>query len=393
MVRWMLILRPAVVTATLGVAMLILPRETINKTPIAAVVFGTYLLTFLYWLVQNFSGLSRPLLAVQVALDILTITIIIHYTGGSDSSFVGFYFLSIMCAALFFRRLITFLYSLLAITVYLSYLGYFGHLFSPTNLETAERQVLYLQALLYSILMFTVGLFSSYYTERLFRKDTALSSALKMLKDARLDTSDILQSMNNGLIAFDMTGRIMYSNNAALNILQIDRNAAGKSFHLLFSERAEELSAIISRELEEKSSGSEEEISILDRKGNVFPVGLTTVPLFDTDGGRRGLIVNFKDLTEKQKLIEMLRQSDRMAAIGELSASIAHEIRNPLASLCNAVELLSEEVQSQTGQVSRLLGVIEKESARLHRITTEFLKFARLKSPDIRSVELGKCIR
>ncbi len=391
-VRWMLILRPAVVTATLGVAMLILPREAINKTPIAAVVFGTYLLTLLYWLTQTVSGLSRPLLAAQIAFDILLITIIIHYTGGSESSFVGFYFLSIMCAALFFRRLITFIYCILTVTVYFSYLAQFGHLFGPTDLEPAARQGILLQALLYGILMFAVGLFSSYYTERLYHQDTVLSSALRMLRDARLDTSDILQSMNNGLIAFDMSGRVMYFNAAAMHILQLDPNAAGKPYKPQFSGRAEELTAIVSRELADNSSGSEEEIQITDRNGVPFPVGLTTVPLFDTDGGRRGLIVNFKDLTEKQKLIQMVRQSDRMAAIGELSAAIAHEIRNPLASLCNAVELLSEEMQAQSGQVSRLLRVIQKESDRLHRITTEFLKFARLKTPEMRPVNLRKCI-
>ena len=392
LVRWMLILRPTIVTATLGVAMLILPREAIDKFPIAVVVFGTYLLSLLYWTTQKISGISLSLLATQIAFDIFIITIIIHYTGGYDSSFVGFYFLSIMCAALFFRRLVTFLFSLQAMVFYVSYLLLFTNVFGSTFIDAAARKSVFLQAILYSILMFAVGFFSSYYTERIARKDTALSSALKLLKEARLDTSDILQSMNNGLIAFDMSGRVMYLNLAARRILQLEGVSGGERYDKLFGDRAAELKAVITHELAENSSGEDEEVEILDRSGVPIPIGLTTVPLYDTDGSRRGLIVNFKDLTEKQKLVEMIRQSDRMAAIGELSAGIAHEIRNPLASICNAAEILSEEIGSQNVQVSRLISVIMKESDRLQRISSEFLKFARMKSPDIQSVELRKVV-
>lgn len=391
-VRWMLILRPAVVTATLGVAMLILPDGMIDKFPVGVVVFGTYLLTFLYWLTQRLSGISRTLLATQITFDIIIITVIIHYTGGYDSSFVGFYFLSIMCASLFFRRIVTFLFSLFAVTVYLSYLGLFTPVFGAEFPDIAARHGIYLQALLYGVLMVAVGLFSSYYSERLIRKDTALSSALRLLREARLDTSDILQSMNNGLVAFDMSGRVMYSNQAAMKILRIAPGSLAEGYDSLLSGRAPALAGIIRRELSARSSGTEEEIEITDAHGNPIPIGLATVPLYDTEGGRRGVIVNFKDLTEKQKLVEMIRQSDRMAAVGELSAAIAHEIRNPLASLCNAVELLTEEVDDRNGKVPRLVGIIERESARLQRITTEFLKFARLRDSEIQAVNLRAAV-
>ncbi len=77
-----------------------------------------------------------------------------------------------------------------------------------------------------------------------------------------------------------------------------------------------------------------------------------------------------------------------MAAIGGLSAAIAHEIRNPLASICNAVEMLSEHIEVKDDHDARLLAVIEKESARLQRISTDFLHFARMKQPDIAPVDL-----
>jgi two-component system, NtrC family, sensor histidine kinase PilS len=391
-VRWMLILRPAIVTATLGAAMLLLPRETIDKFPIAVVLFGTYILTLLYWMTLRISGISRPLLAVQIAFDIFIITIIIHYTGGYDSSFVGFYFLSVMCASLFFRRIVTFIFSVQAVIFYIVYLCLRGPLLGSPFCSDSLRQSVMLQAILYSILIIGVGFFSSLYTEKLIVKDTALNSALKKLSVAALDTSNILQSMANGLIAFDMSGRIMYFNHAAEKILQIDRTSVQDTYRSVFAKSAPKLVKILDLGLDQNSYGSEEEIEILDRNGIPIPLGLTTVPLFDTDGSRRGVIVNFKDLTEKKKLIEMLRQSDRMAAIGELSAAIAHEIRNPLASICNAVELLVEDMETRDPQAARLLSIIEKESDRLQRISSEFLKFARLKTPDVQPLELKKAI-
>lgn len=391
-IRWMLILRPAVVTATLGAAMLILPRGSIDKFPIAVVLFGTYILTLLYWSTLRISGITQSLLASQIAFDIFTITVIIHYTGGYDSSFVGFYFLSVMCASLFFRRVVTFIFSLFAVLFYLGYLFFLGPLLGSFYVSDAARQGVVLQAVLYSVLILGVGFFSSIYTERLIIKDSALTSALKLLKEARLDTSNILQSMANGLIAFDMSGRIMYFNHASEKILHIDGVVSRDTYRSLLESRAPELVKILDLVLAQNSYDSEEEIEILNEKGVPIPLGLTTVPLYDTDGSRRGVIVNLEDLTEKKKLIEMIRQSDRMAAIGELSAAIAHEIRNPLASICNAVELLAEDRETLNSQSARLLNIIEKESDRLERISSEFLKFARIKTPDIQPIELKKVI-
>ncbi|MCD6307795.1 MAG: hypothetical protein J7M24_02225 [Candidatus Latescibacteria bacterium] len=81
-----------------------------------------------------------------------------------------------------------------------------------------------------------------------------------------------------------------------------------------------------------------------------------------------------------------------MAAIGELSAGIAHEIRNPLASIGSAVELLSEHFDAKDGHDARLLNVIEKESSRLQRISSDFLNFARIKKPDISPVNISSVI-
>jgi len=395
--RWMLIIRPAVVTATLGVAMLILPRGMVEKTPIEAVVFGTYVLTLLYWFAHSVSGVSHLLLVTQIAFDVFIITVIIHifsaFTGSYDSSFVGFYLLSIMCSSLFFGRLVTMLISTQAAVFYGVYLLVIGPLLEPSLFPENMRQSIVLQVVLYSILMYGVGFLSSYYTVRLKGKDTALTNALKLLKEAKLDTWDILQSMTNGLITVDISGRIMYMNNVAEKILQTDHGSAvGEKYVSVFGSRVEELAKVLKQQLTTASNVSEKEIEIFNKEGAAIPLGLSSMPLYDIDGSRHGVIVNFKDLTEKNKLLEMLRQSERMAAIGELSAAIAHEIRNPLASISNAVEILFENFEVGDSQDSRLLNVIEKESGRLQQLSSDFLHFARMKTPEIESLALGKVV-
>lgn len=377
--RWMLIIRPAVVTAILGAAILVLPKEYFDWTPIVAVLVGTYVLTLLYWFAHYITGVSRLLLATQIAFDIFIVTVIVHYTDGYDSFFFGLYLLSVMCASLFFRRLVTYMFATQATVFYVVDIFLLGDPV-PANV----MRIVILQTSLYVLLMYGLGFFSSYFGEKLRGKDTALTNALHLLREAKLDTLDILQSMSNGLIAVDSVGRVMYMNSVASAILDIEEGrAVGRNYATVFGPRTEQLVRVIDCQLVAISTVSEKEIEVRNLQGNVIPLGLSSMPLYDTDGSRRGAIVHFKDLTERKQLIDMLRQSERMAAIGELSAAIAHEIRNPLASINNAVELLEESINAVNPQDSRLLEVIVKESGRLQKISTEFLDFARMNNPEI----------
>jgi signal transduction histidine kinase len=101
----------------------------------------------------------------------------------------------------------------------------------------------------------------------------------------------------------------------------------------------------------------------------------------------RGVIAIFTDLTEAKRLEAKVRAADRLAAVGELSASIAHEIRNPLAAIAGSVEVLKDDLHV-TGENARLMDLITKESERLSRITTDFLQYARIIQPAFEKVEL-----
>jgi len=129
------------------------------------------------------------------------------------------------------------------------------------------------------------------------------------------------------------------------------------------------------------------EIEIAGKEGLTVPLGISTSLLLDEKDEIRGVIAIFQDLTETKILEDKIRAADKMAAVGELSAAIAHEIRNPLAAISGSVEVLKAEL-NLAGQNRRLLDLILKESSRLNNILSDFLLYARSNRPIFEKVEL-----
>ena len=127
------------------------------------------------------------------------------------------------------------------------------------------------------------------------------------------------------------------------------------------------------------------------RGGAYRPLGISISPLTDGTQRRRGVIAVFQDLTEVHEMRERVRKADRLAAVGELSAGIAHELRNPLASISGSIEMLYHELALE-GENRRLMELIMRESDRLDRIISDFLEFARLRTPRRVPSKLDRCI-
>jgi two-component system, NtrC family, sensor histidine kinase PilS len=109
-------------------------------------------------------------------------------------------------------------------------------------------------------------------------------------------------------------------------------------------------------------------------------LGYSTAPFIDAHGEIAGVIISFKDLTAKKQLEVALKRTEKLAALGELSARMAHEIRNPLAAMSGSVQLLSDHgFIAENDQ--RLLAIIVRETDRLNSLITEFLTYARPVSP------------
>jgi len=134
------------------------------------------------------------------------------------------------------------------------------------------------------------------------------------------------------------------------------------------------------------------EIDVLRADGTLVQLGISISLLRDEQNEIKGVIAIFQDLSEVKQMRERIRQADRMAAIGELSAAIAHEVRAPLASISGSIEMLKGEILDLTGDNAELMDLIIRESERLDRIISDFLEYARLRKPSFTPSDIGRCL-
>ncbi|MFQ5498748.1 MAG: nitrogen regulation protein NR(II), partial [Candidatus Zixiibacteriota bacterium] len=245
---------------------------------------------------------------------------------------------------------------------------------------------------LHMLIFYVVAFISGFLAERLSYRDVQLARASVELKQARLETDDILHHLNSGLLSVDSVGAIIYFNRAAERILGYqERDIKGLPCRMVFAQRMPHLADRLMETVSYRMEHPRRELEIVNVDGDTIPIGVSTSVLTDDAGGVRGVIAIFTDLTDAKKLEAKVRSADRLAAIGELSASIAHEIRNPLAAISGSVEVLQKELQLR-GESGGLMDLIVKESHRLSRLLTDFLSFARVDSSSFEKVELGHVI-
>jgi two-component system sensor histidine kinase PilS (NtrC family) len=337
---------------------------------------------------------TRLLTALQFVIEISLESGIIYVTGNLHSPFSALFVLTIVSAALAYRLVGTLVIASIvsgayAFVIWLGLSQASGEL-SVRALETifSSNDLAFYGILLHILIFYLTAFISGYLADRLNRQGRQLQDASSALKRARLETDDILRHLNSGLLTVDASGHIIYFNRAAERILGYsEENVKGMACVDVFSERMPELAACLMNGVTSRMGYPRRELEIVNTSGRRLPMGLSTSILTEDSGELRGVIAIFSDLTEAKELEAKVRNSDRLAAVGELSASIAHEIRNPLAAISGSVEVLSRELAME-GENGRLMALIMKESQRLNRILTDFLTYARMGRPTYNKVEL-----
>ena len=191
------------------------------------------------------------------------------------------------------------------------------------------------------------------------------------------DLRNVLDNLSSGLVTLDQRGVIQRLNPAAQSILVLDEDqVVGRSMTDAFTDGLHDFTRALAQVLAGGGPVLRREISI--RRGGEadLPVGVSVSPVVDAAGEFAGAVAIFQDLTDINRLRARMRESDQLAAVGELSAGIAHEIRNPLGSIRGSVEILAGD--TTLGEQEReLMDLILKESRRVNDIITDFLSFAR----------------
>jgi two-component system sensor histidine kinase PilS (NtrC family) len=250
----------------------------------------------------------------------------------------------------------------------------------------------FLQAYMHVSLFFVVGAVSGYIAERSKVRGRQLMNARSELRQLKIDTDRILDHMSSGVLVVDSSGRILTINPTAEHVLGVDeRDILGLHVETAFDPLMPEFAGELLRALKSEQGKLRHEVMIERPHGCHLPLGLSISILRDETARKRGVIVVFQDLTEVREMQERVRKTDRLAAIGELSAGIAHEVRNPLASISGSIEMLYNELEL-CGENRRLMELVMRESDRLDRIISDFLDFARLRPPTTAEVSVTRCL-
>jgi two-component system sensor histidine kinase PilS (NtrC family) len=244
----------------------------------------------------------------------------------------------------------------------------------PETLRTISVFLLSYNLGIHLLGFIAIALLTSFLAENVSRAERLLEKKSEDYAELEVLHRDVIGSISSGLLTTDLEGNITSINRAGVEILrQGEAQLVGQkvwSCQLFAPEQWQRLTRA-----SQKSGRLRDEVE-LRLSGEVVYIGFSLSELEDANGERRGTIVIFQDLTDWRRLQEELLLKDRMAAVGELAAMLAHEIGNPLAAISGSVQMLSGTVPETSAQ-SRLLRIILQESQRLDRTIKGFLHFAR----------------
>ncbi len=381
--RLLIAIRVIVVT-TLLLAALIIQYTAVEILPINyvyAITGMTYVLTLVY------IGLSKVIrsrevnLMVQVGGDLVVETLLVYFTGGLDSPFSFLYLVSIITASMLLYRRGGLLAASGAVILY----GALADLMFYEVIPMPERSVfpstawnssrLYLNMATNFAGFYATALLTSVISEKLQRTFKELDANRQNLAELRALNQNVVDSIPSGLITLSPFGTASFVNPAGVQILQSQTDAIlGRhitELAFLSLDEWNDVRAQLAAGIFVRREKSDIEIG-----GETRVIGFALTPLRTLDRQAAGYTLIFQDLTEMKKLEAELRLKDRMAAVGELSAGIAHEIRNPLAAIAGSVQVLKNS-KSLSPQEQRLMSIVLKESERLNKSIADFLRFVK----------------
>jgi len=369
-IRWIYVARLSIASAIFIAAISQWIVADPEKTRIATLTFvGALFFTgfSFFWTEAKRVPLSEGFLYSQLIVDLLVVTSVVHLTGGDKSGFAALYILVNAGAALLFPMGGALLIALLGIVIYLA------DAFAVSN--GLPGLDFWLQAGVFSL----VAIITAYISARLREAGQGSERLAAELHSVRLREKDILANIRSGIITVDGQGSLLFANPIATELLGFDlESRIGQPVLVALRDAAPVLGEAMAVAIESRTPTLRTE-GVVERNGRRFPLGVTTTSS-DGDGEHvpRTTTAIFQDISDQKRLEQLNLRAQRLEAVAELSASLAHEIKNPLASIRSAVEQMSRRPAATEDE--RTLGnLIVRESDRLSRLLSEFLDFARVR--------------
>lgn len=393
----LMFLRVTLVSLLLGVAIIIQVRETktffgeivnAHYSLIAAVYFLTFLYVIAFRYVRNLTKFAY----VQILLDTVLITAIIHTTGGIESMFSLLYLLSIISGSIILYRRGGLMVASFSIILYgaLLDLNYYGLINSmgsyslyPQDYQSDE---VFYRILVNGAAFYVVSFLTSFLSEQSLRSETALKAKQKDMADLEMLNENIIQSISSGLVAVDEYRKIIVFNKGAEGLFDVESTDA-------IRRDVYEVIPFIQAYLEGKNPNKFNQIVYQGGDRKQIDLLLNISSLTDQDGNKKGKVLFFQDMTRVREMEREVKRMEDLAMLGELSAAIAHEIRNPLASISGSIQVLDDSLSREDSLINeRLMDIISREIDRLNHMVSDFLQFARPQSKEVEKFDLNQLI-
>jgi len=343
-----------------------------------------YMLAAVCLLLQKRLPEARAHAPVQSLVDLAMITGVVYATGAQDSYFTSLYLLAILMGTILFTRLGAFLVaggSFLFLSCVVE-LAFFGRI-PPTAASHPGVRTLESWLAVNLIAFLGVAYLGTLLSQTIHKKGAELEEKNEELKDLQAFNQDIIESMRGGLLTTDAQGTILLLNRAGAEI-------TGHGFGLV---RGEHITDVFPGfwpvDLDETGFplALRKEVEYNGPDGVTRFLGVSISPLRTAQNQASGYVFNFQDLTELKRLEREVQTKERMAALGRLSAAIAHEIRQPLTAMTGALKELARFAPLEDDD-KKLVQIVSRESQRLNQIITDFLDYSREKRYSFTSVDI-----
>jgi two-component system sensor histidine kinase PilS (NtrC family) len=378
---WLVKVRILILMVLLAIELAVI-RLTPRPLPILPFLTGMvlwFVLSLFFLFLVSVWSEHRLQAILQVLADLAMVTLVVHVTGGIDSSLNFLYPLVIVVACMLLPRVWGYLSAALAFILFGSILELDYYLVVPSY-STSHPKLKALQVVIFVNLFayFAIAYLAGLLMSKLRQVDVQLKDASGALRNLQALHENIVQSMSGGVITTSLDGRITLVNRAAQQLLEIsEAELRGRSVADIFQDPLPHFGG----------ARADAEVRYVAVNGFRKTFRVLVSALNVSARGDLGFVYSFDDLTEIRRLEREVRMQDRLAAVGRLAAAIAHEIRNPLTSIAGSVSMLSD-APSLSPEERHLLQIVIRESDRLNNIITDFLAYSRGKQYTFARVNL-----
>ncbi|MBW2731140.1 MAG: ATP-binding protein [Deltaproteobacteria bacterium] len=360
--------------------------------PYVSVLFifiaAIYILNIVYAAAIRLGCDLRYMAMLQIGVDLVTSAVLVHFTGSAESAFVLFFLLTPVAAAITLSRRATLItlaagLVLMGLTIVLGHLRLIPMLQGQKLMETPTVEVAR-SLLLNAGAMTAVAALSGYLADLLHSAASEAAKQWGHFADLEALHEDVVRCLTSGLITIDRGGSVVTANDAAYTLLKAQEDT------LMGHSLADTYGKLFELTQGPSIRPRQEVALMVNHEHRHFGVSIS--PLTNRDQQQIGQIINFQDLTRFKSMEQTAQRAEQLAALGRVAAGVAHEIRNPLASISGSLELLASE-QDLSAEGKKLTSIAQREIERLNRLISELLDYARARrSASLETMDLHQAI-